>query len=993
MSNPRRKAPVEVESFEDRIDGLLRELELAVKWQRPSILFAIVAPDEAHSDAEMELEGRLIDLGQKVFRLEVKDDESADVASRLAKVDETDQTVFFVSGLGRGGGRGEMGAYLALNKHREYFIEHRIRIVFWLTEKEAIDLANHAPDYWAFRHRVLEFIDAPQPGRVLTAAPELDLQADTMPAVSPAAEAGAQTRGPSLAGQPEMSTGSAMSANLHLTLGLLHWRKGDLEKASGFMRTALEAAIALEDKWFEAECLNAIALVYTALGKIDEAIEAYKQAIRLAPDQISPWNNLGNLYARLERNDEAISAFEKAIEHKPDDAVSWNGLGNVRAKAGETDEAIAAYRKAIQLAPGFVYPWNGLGNVYASTGRNDEAEEAYRKATGLNGHLINPWIGLGNIFIQQGRHQDAVDAYRKAIEINPRDAFEWNELAQIYQKMGSCEEAVAAYKKVIELAPDLGWPYSNLGLVYCSQQKWDQAIPLFLKSLDLLKSDKEKAVTWNRLGDAYRRLDDRKNAMAAYQKAVGLDGESAAPAAAEENELPETAAPEEPAAMGDKGAGFETSTDGPEAGEPAIRQAESDDGRAVSAAEAERVLAAPVDSGREEASEGSVSMGKASLTEDLDLAIPESSQAKEGASAALLPADAAQVEAFSGEEAGHERKSAVEWNALGHSHLNDGDYDQAIAAYTKAIEAAREFSWPYINNLAMAHYHKGEHKARSGKKVRAVDADDEAAIPQRYEEPPTQPLPSLRKGSPAEDQEADEARQAEPGRHALAEGEVAGIEAGSDPALDAPELEGEMTDWLAQLEDGKAVTGDLVRSDAVERTADDEWSLPEESPALEDTAQTPARRAAHPAASATGPGIEDEQPIVTEDQDEPKDAYDWNELGNIHLKAGACDRAIAAYIKAVETAPDFGWPYSNLGLAYSHKGKYAEAIPLYRKSIELLKSKKEKAIAWNRMGDAYRRLNDHEHAVAAYKKAVELDSGTGSLLKRVRLSLLGNARA
>ncbi len=119
----------------------------------------------------------------------------------------------------------------------------------------------------------------------------------------------------------------------------------------------------------------------------------------------------------------------------------------------------------------------------------------------------------------------------------------------------------------------------------------------------------------------------------------------------------------------------------------------------------------------------------------------------------------------------------------------------------------------------------------------------------------------------------------------------------------------------------------------------------------------------------------------------------WNEQGNIHLKAGACDRAISAYIKAIETSPKFGWPYSNLGLAYSHKGKYAEAIPLYRKSIELLKTNKEKAISWNRMGDAYRRLNDHDNAVAAYQKAVELDTGAQSLLKRVRLSLLGNVHA
>ena len=36
-----RVAYQEVESFEDRVDILFRELELAIKWQRPSILLAV----------------------------------------------------------------------------------------------------------------------------------------------------------------------------------------------------------------------------------------------------------------------------------------------------------------------------------------------------------------------------------------------------------------------------------------------------------------------------------------------------------------------------------------------------------------------------------------------------------------------------------------------------------------------------------------------------------------------------------------------------------------------------------------------------------------------------------------------------------------------------------------------------------------------------------------------------------------------------------------
>ena len=70
-----------------------------------------------------------------------------------------DNVVFFVEGLRWGSGQADVHAYQTLNNHREFFIENQIRVVFWLTEKEAIDLAHFAPDYWAFRHRVIEFVE------------------------------------------------------------------------------------------------------------------------------------------------------------------------------------------------------------------------------------------------------------------------------------------------------------------------------------------------------------------------------------------------------------------------------------------------------------------------------------------------------------------------------------------------------------------------------------------------------------------------------------------------------------------------------------------------------------------------------------------------------------------------------------------------------------------------------------------------------------------
>ncbi len=99
----------------------------------------------------------------------------------------------------------------------------------------------------------------------------------------------------------------------------------------------------------------------------------------------------------------------------------------------------------------------------------------------------------------------------------------------------------------------------------------------------------------------------------------------------------------------------------------------------------------------------------------------------------------------------------------------------------------------------------------------------------------------------------------------------------------------------------------------------------------------------------------------------------WNELGNLYFMSGAYQQASYAYNRSIQMESRYGRPYSNLALANVQQGKYAEAVDLYRSSIELLTDDKEKAISWFRLGDVYRRLKDYRDAILAYQQADLLD--------------------
>ena len=162
---------------------------------------------------------------------------------------------------------------------------------------------------------------------------------------------------------PEKAEG--VRATLLLTMGIMHWRNGNLEEADSILQSAINAAVKMENLWFEALGHNALALVKTAKGDIISAIHAYMRAAELAPDQLFPWNKLGNLYGKLGENDQAMEAFKIAIRQYPEDPTSWDGMGDIYTRLGRMEEALAAYQ---------------LGNAFDKQAKGRDAILTYEKA-------------------------------------------------------------------------------------------------------------------------------------------------------------------------------------------------------------------------------------------------------------------------------------------------------------------------------------------------------------------------------------------------------------------------------------------------------------------------------------------------------------------------------------------------------------------------------------------------------------------------------------
>ena len=98
-------------------------------------------------------------------------------------------------------------------------------------------------------------------------------------------------------------------AQLNLELGLAYMGKNENETALKKLRKALKA-----DPQF-ADAHNAIAILYSRLGKVEKAGSHYEKAVRFAPNDSRSLNNYGQYLCANGQRKKADTMFKRALEN------------------------------------------------------------------------------------------------------------------------------------------------------------------------------------------------------------------------------------------------------------------------------------------------------------------------------------------------------------------------------------------------------------------------------------------------------------------------------------------------------------------------------------------------------------------------------------------------------------------------------------------------------------------------------------------------------
>lgn len=250
-------------------------------------------------------------------------------------------------------------------------------------------------------------------------------------------------------------------------------QQGRLDEAVNGFRQALQ------QNPDAADALHSLGVALARLGKLEEAVANFTQALELLPESADLHGNLGLAYLNQGKGEEAVRHLQRALQLRPEAVETRNNLGVAFMRQKRHEEALDCFRRVLRQQPDYVEGHNNLGNALREQGQLDEAVACYRQALQLRPDMAEAHNNLGIALSRQGQSGAAAESYREAVRLKPEYAKAHNNLGVVLADLGRAEEALACYHEALRLEPGYAEAHVNRALAWLRQGVFARGWPEF----------------------------------------------------------------------------------------------------------------------------------------------------------------------------------------------------------------------------------------------------------------------------------------------------------------------------------------------------------------------------------------------------------------------------------------------------------------------------------------------------------------------------------
>ena len=116
---------------------------------------------------------------------------------------------------------------------------------------------------------------------------------------------------------------------------------------------------------------------------------------------------------------EAIQMFRKALVLEPENPLLWLNLGIAQQKTGEYSDAIESFQHSLGIDNGLCEAWLSMGLIYYEIKEFTLAEKCYLSALSNNDNDPKTWNNLGVLYFTGGNFEEARHSFEEAVCLAP----------------------------------------------------------------------------------------------------------------------------------------------------------------------------------------------------------------------------------------------------------------------------------------------------------------------------------------------------------------------------------------------------------------------------------------------------------------------------------------------------------------------------------------------------------------------------------------------
>jgi tetratricopeptide (TPR) repeat protein len=294
------------------------------------------------------------------------------------------------------------------------------------------------------------------------------------------------------------------------------------------------------------------------------ALDFQSQQAQTLPQSAADWLKLGiELSQNSSNSEEAIAAFREAVRLQPDFEAAYLQLSSALRAAGKPDEQIAVLYSAREFIPGSIEVMkafraallgqknydelvkilpeylslqsqdasarNDFGWALMQLKRYDEAAIELEHAVAVDGMLGIALHNLAATYYNLGRTEETLKTYERILDVDPnyakRDVVWWSWISLLV-KVDRFTDALTAVGKAFKQYPESGLGYALRGHIRLAQADIGNAISDFKKSEELGCPYTIRPELYIDFGQAYLEMSQERDAIEELKKAVDLKSDS-----------------------------------------------------------------------------------------------------------------------------------------------------------------------------------------------------------------------------------------------------------------------------------------------------------------------------------------------------------------------------------------------------------------------------------------------------------------------------------